>query len=70
MPGNLIWPNDEKGESRTSCDNWSDQRKTAKKKLDGLTKWLNVRRMTDALKVIMNRDAYVMITNPKSRASD
>ena len=41
-----------------SCDNWNDQRKTAKNMLEGLTKRLNVGQVTDAVKVTRDPDAW------------
>ena len=45
---NIFLQCDEKRETGTCCDNWNDQQR--EKILDRLTKWLNVGRVTDALK--------------------
>ena len=60
-------------ETRTFCDKWNNPRKCSmvkqrEKMLDGLTKWLKVGRVTDALKVTTHRDVWkVMITYAKGQ---
>ena len=46
------------------------QGKQSEKKLDGLTKWLNVGRVTDTLKAINDRDAWkAMIAYAKEQST-
>ena len=50
---------DEKRDTRTSCGNWNGRGETQREKmLDGLTKWLKVGRVTEALKATRDRDAW------------
>ena len=67
----MIDPCDENRETKTSSDYWDDSAKTqqgeqCEKMLDGLTKWLKVGQVTDALKATRGRYAWkVMIVSAK-----
>ncbi|GFO27665.1 hypothetical protein PoB_005417000 [Plakobranchus ocellatus] len=65
-------PNRLKKEDGAHCDNRYDGRKKEQKMLDGLTKWLNAGRVTQALTATMDRDVWKdMVANAtKSRALD
>ena len=68
----FVWRCNEKRETRTSCDNWNERWETqqGKKMLDGLTKWLKVGRVTEALEATWDRDAWkVMIVYAKEHGT-
>ena len=56
-----LFPRGEKRETRSACDTWNDQWKTQHRIIDGLTKWLCVGRVTEALKATRDRNAWKVI---------
>ena len=73
MLSNLFQAYDENREIGTSCDDKNYQKKVQQWKkqgkiLDGLTKWLNVGQVADALNVTRGQDAWkIMIDYPKKQ---
>ena len=59
---NLFWPCDEKRETRTSCDNRNDCRKTASKVVEWTNKVAQSRTRHRSMKAMRDRDAWKVMT--------